>query len=141
MNTPSRVLLTDEASMPTIRTTVAAVSAQWRWRSGSGSGCTSARWSGRWPAPPPRKAPENTENRGERADPGDVARYEQLRRQVLAGDPAGWRLGLGVLQRFHLALDLAGGRLFLIGPEQPPAQGPHRRTMRFEIVPPPPGMR
>ena len=44
--------------------------------------------------PPPRKAPENS---GERADPGDVARYEQLREQVLGGDAGGWRLGLGVL--------------------------------------------
>ena len=27
-----------------------------------------------------------------------MARYEQLRQQVLAGDAGGWRLGLGVLQ-------------------------------------------
>jgi predicted aspartyl protease len=36
-------------------------------------------------------------------------------------------LGLGVLQRFHLALDIAGGRLFLIGPEQPPPERPPTR--------------
>jgi len=40
-------------------------------------------------------------------------------------------LGLGVLQRFHLALDLAGGRLFLIGPEAAPVQPPHRGHARF----------
>ena len=50
--------------------------------------------------PPARKAPEN---RGDRADRGDVARCEQLRRQVLDGDPAGWRLGLGVLQHRGVA--------------------------------------
>jgi hypothetical protein len=27
-----------------------------------------------------------------------VARYEQLRARALAGDPGGWRCGLGVLQ-------------------------------------------
>ena len=27
-----------------------------------------------------------------------MARYEQLRRRVLAGDPGGWRLGMGVVQ-------------------------------------------
>lgn len=32
-------------------------------------------------------------------------------------------LGLGVLERFRLALDLAGGRLLLIGPAQPPPRG------------------
>jgi predicted aspartyl protease len=42
-------------------------------------------------------------------------------------------LGLGVLQRFHLGLDLAGGRAFLIGPEEPPAQPARgRRTTRFD---------
>jgi hypothetical protein len=50
--------------------------------------------------PPARKAPESG---GEPADRGDVARYEQLRRQVLDGDPAGWRLGLGVLQHRGVA--------------------------------------
>jgi predicted aspartyl protease len=50
-------------------------------------------------------------------------------------------LGLGVLQRFHLALDLAGGRLFLIGAEQPPARAVGPRTMRFDLVPPPKGTR
>lgn len=29
----------------------------------------------------------------------DVARYEQLRARALGGDPAGWRLGLAVLER------------------------------------------
>lgn len=28
----------------------------------------------------------------------DVARYEQLRARALGGDPAGWRLGLAVLE-------------------------------------------
>jgi predicted MFS family arabinose efflux permease len=32
-----------------------------------------------------------------------VARYEQLRQQVLAGDAGGWRLGLGVLQHRGVA--------------------------------------
>jgi predicted aspartyl protease len=41
-------------------------------------------------------------------------------------------LGLGVLQRFHFALDLAGERLFLIGPERPPPTAPHGPTTRFE---------
>jgi len=40
-------------------------------------------------------------------------------------------LGLGVLQRFHLALDLPGTRLFLIGPEQPPRLRRPRRPTRF----------
>jgi hypothetical protein len=29
----------------------------------------------------------------------DVERYEQLRAQALGGDPAGWRLGLALLER------------------------------------------
>ncbi len=53
-------------------------------------GCTRAPWNGRWPAPPPRKAPETS---GERATPGDVTRYEQLGQQILGGDTGGWRLG------------------------------------------------
>jgi hypothetical protein len=53
--------------------------------------------------PPPRKAPQNRKSSGERADPGDVARYEQLRQQVLGGDPGGWRLGLGVLHNRGIA--------------------------------------
>ena len=31
-------------------------------------------------------------------DVSDVARYELLRDHALAGDPGGWRCGLGVLQ-------------------------------------------
>ena len=50
-------------------------------------------------------------------------------------------LGLGVLQRFHLALDVAGARLFLIGPEAPPVRSPHRRTARFGVIPAPPLVR
>ncbi len=50
--------------------------------------------------PPPRKAPQNS---SERAGPGDVARYERLRQQVLAGDAGGWRLGLGVLENRGIA--------------------------------------
>jgi hypothetical protein len=46
---------------------------------------------------------DNTETSGERAGPGDVARYEQLREQVLRGDAGGWRLGLGVLQNRGIA--------------------------------------
>lgn len=34
---------------------------------------------------------------------GDVERYEQLRRSTLAGDPAGWRLGLAELERRGVA--------------------------------------
>jgi len=37
-------------------------------------------------------------------------------------------VGLGVLGRFHLALDLPGARVFLIGPEKPPAPQPPRPT-------------
>ena len=33
------------------------------------------------------------------SEAGDVARYEQLRARALGGDPAGWRLGLAVLER------------------------------------------
>ncbi len=40
-------------------------------------------------------------------------------------------LGLGVLQRFHIALDLAGARVFLIGPEHPPSQPRRRRMLRL----------
>ena len=43
-----------------------------------------------------RRRPRRTAVSGGR--PGDVARYEQLRQQVLGGDAGGWRLGLGVLQ-------------------------------------------
>src|SRR5262249_16715207 len=74
-----------------------------RSSSGSGSGCTRARWSGRWPAPPPRKAPGTTETSGERADLDDIARYERLREQALSGDADGWRLGLGVLHNRGIA--------------------------------------
>lgn len=45
--------------------------------------------------------------------------------------PAGL-LGLGVLERFHLALDLPGGRVFLIGPQQPPTTPQRRRPTRFD---------
>jgi predicted aspartyl protease len=46
-------------------------------------------------------------------------------------------LGLGVLQRFHLALDVAAAKLFLIGPEAgPPAPRGHRE--RFRVIPAPP---
>jgi predicted MFS family arabinose efflux permease len=47
------------------------------------------------------------EGSGECAVPGDVVRYEQLRRQVLGGDAGGWRLGLGVLQHRGVAAWLA----------------------------------
>lgn len=40
-------------------------------------------------------------------------------------------LGLGVLERFHLALDLPGTRLFLIGPEHPPRPHAPRRPTRL----------
>lgn len=40
-------------------------------------------------------------------------------------------LGLGVLERFHLALDLPGARAFLIGAEQPPRPREGRRPTRF----------
>ena len=78
-----------------------------RSRSGSGSGCTRARWNGRWPAPPPPKAAESS---GDIAGPGDdVDGYEQLRAQALAGDAGGWRLGLGVLQHRGVAAWLPPG--------------------------------
>jgi predicted aspartyl protease len=38
-------------------------------------------------------------------------------------------LGLGVLQRFHLVFDLPGGRLFLIGAEEPSLGGPQRPSI------------
>ena len=44
--------------------------------------------------------------------------------------PAGL-LGLGVLERFHMALDLAGARLFLIGPEHPQRPQAPQRPTRF----------
>jgi hypothetical protein len=76
---------------------------------------------------PPRKATENTENSGERADPGDVARYEQLREQVLGGDAGGWRLGLGVLHNRGIAGWLrAWDDLPAPDPAAPP--GPPART-------------
>lgn len=40
-------------------------------------------------------------------------------------------LGLGVLGRFHMALDLAGARLFLVGPEHPPRPQRPQRATRF----------
>lgn len=40
-------------------------------------------------------------------------------------------LGLGVLGRFHMALDLSGGRLFLIGPEHPGRRQTPQRPTRF----------
>lgn len=40
-------------------------------------------------------------------------------------------LGLGVLQRFHLALDLPGGRVFLIGPQAPREAARRRRPLRL----------
>lgn len=47
-----------------------------------------------------------------------------------APTPAGL-LGLGVLERFHLSLDLPGGRVFLVGAEQPPRPLEARRPARF----------
>jgi predicted aspartyl protease len=44
--------------------------------------------------------------------------------------PAGL-LGLGVLERFRLSLDLPGERVFLSGPEQPPRPHEARRPTRF----------
>ncbi len=73
-------------------------------------GCTRARWNGRWPGPPSPKADPIDERRGQARDErgaGDVERYEQLRRRTLAGDPAGWRLGLAELERRGVAGYLA----------------------------------
>jgi hypothetical protein len=39
----------------------------------------------------------------DRAPSRDVERYEQLRRQALAGEPSGWRLGLALLERRGVA--------------------------------------
>jgi hypothetical protein len=36
---------------------------------------------------------------GPSGGPGDVERYEQLRRRALLGEPSGWRLGLALLER------------------------------------------
>jgi hypothetical protein len=44
-------------------------------------------------------------------------------------------LGLGVLERFHVALDLPGARLFLIGPEHPPRPQTPQRPTRFGVEP------
>ena len=57
------------------------------------------------------------------AHPGDVARYEQLRRQVLDGDPGGWRLGLGVLQHHGVAAWLRAWHS-LPAPALPQPSGP-----------------
>ncbi|CAN7505829.1 retroviral-like aspartic protease family protein [Phenylobacterium sp. LjRoot225] len=46
--------------------------------------------------------------------------------------PAGL-LGLGVLERFHLALDLPGERVFLMGPERPPRPAAPRPPTRFTL--------
>lgn len=40
-------------------------------------------------------------------------------------------LGLGVLERFRIGLDLAQARLFLIGPPQPPRRRSRQRPTRF----------
>jgi hypothetical protein len=50
-----------------------------------------------------------------------VARYEQLRRQVLAGDPGGWRLGMGVVQHRGVTAWL---RAWHALPAAAPAPGP-----------------
>jgi hypothetical protein len=65
------------------------------------------------------------ETSGDRRAPGedspdDVARYEQLRRQVLAGDAGGWRLGLGVLQHRGVAVWLAAWDSLPAPPLRPP---------------------
>src|SRR2546429_63090 len=60
--------------------------------------------------------------------PGDVARYEQLREQVLGGQPGGWRLGLGVLHNRGVAAWLAAwDGLPVPAPPQPP--GPPARPV------------
>jgi len=46
-------------------------------------------------------------------------------------------LGLGVLDRFHIALDLPGARLFLIGPAHPPRPQRPQRPTRFGVAPEP----
>jgi hypothetical protein len=55
------------------------------------------RWSGLGrdpvgPARPPRKAPQNSDSSGQRpgGQPDNVARYKQLREQVLGGQAGGW---------------------------------------------------
>jgi hypothetical protein len=40
---------------------------------------------------------------GRAARPQDVERYEQLRRRALSGEPAGFRLGLALLERRGVA--------------------------------------
>lgn len=44
-------------------------------------------------------------------------------------------LGLGVLERFHMALDLPGARMFLVGPEHPPRPQTPQRPTRFDAAP------
>jgi hypothetical protein len=55
----------------------------------------------------------------------------QIYRPAPHAPAPGGLLGLGVLGRFHLALDLPGGRLFLIGPEKPRSTPKPRRPTRL----------
>jgi hypothetical protein len=55
----------------------------------------------------------------------------QIYRPAAHAPVPGGLLGLGVLERFHLALDFAGGRLFLIGPERAPPRPPRQPPARF----------
>src|SRR4051794_3264841 len=72
------------------------------WPSGSGCVCTRARSSARWPGSPKVRETHDDDERVDDDDDdggGHVERYEQLRARALAGDGAGWQLGLALLQR------------------------------------------
>lgn len=57
-------------------------------------------------------------------DPQDeVQRYEALRRHAVAGEPAGWRLGLAVLERQGVAAWLRAWHSIAPAPSAKPATG------------------
>jgi len=57
-------------------------------------------------------------------DVSDVARYELLRDHALAGDPGGWRCGLGVLQHRGVIAWLHAWHSVTPTPPAPPAREP-----------------
>ena len=54
------------------------------------------------------------------AGPGDVERYEQLRSHALDGEPAGFRLGLALLERRGVAAWARAWRGTATAPPRPP---------------------
>jgi hypothetical protein len=55
--------------------------------------------------------------------PGDVERYEQLRRHAFGGDPSGWRLGLALLERRGVAAWARAWRSTTPAPAAPTVTG------------------